>query len=50
MAFGKHGEGQLERSAKGEGDGTGKGQETEAWHLSPGVLPSVLSLSSIKRS
>ena len=42
MAFGKHGEGQLGRSAEGEGGGTGKGQEAEAWHLSPGLIPSLL--------
>ena len=41
MAFGKHGEGQLRRSAEGEGGGAGKGQEAEAWHLSPGLLPSL---------
>ena len=29
------------RSAEGEGGGTGKGQEAEAWHLSPGLLPSL---------
>ena len=39
MAFGKHGEGQLGRSAGGEGGGTGKGQEADAWHLSPGLIP-----------
>ena len=42
MAFGKHGEGQLGRSAEGEGGGTGKGQEAEAWHLSPGLIPNLL--------
>ena len=41
MAFGKHGEGQLGRSAEGEGGGAGKGQEAEAWHLSPGLIPSL---------
>ena len=41
VAFGKHGEGQLGRSAEGEGGGTGKGQEAEAWHLSPGLIPSL---------
>ena len=41
MAFGKHGEGQLGTSAEGEGGGTGKGQEAEAWHLSPGLIPSL---------
>ena len=39
VAFGKHGEGQLGRSAEGEGGGTGKGQE--AWHLSLGLIPSL---------
>ena len=39
VAFGKHGEGQLRRSAEGEGGGTGKGQEAEAWHLSPSLIP-----------
>ena len=29
------------RSAEGEGGGTGKGQEAEAWHLSPGLIPSL---------
>ena len=28
------------RSAGGEGGGAGKGQEAEAWHLSPGLIPS----------
>ena len=28
-------------SAEGEGGGTGKGQEAEAWHLSPGLIPSL---------
>ena len=41
MAFSKHGEGQLGRSAEGEGGGAGKGQEVEAWHLSPGLIPSL---------
>ena len=29
------------RGAEGEGGGTGKGQEAEAWHLSPGLIPSL---------
>ena len=35
------GEGQLGRSAEGEGGGTGKGQKAEVWHLSPGLIPSL---------
>ena len=41
MAFGKYGEGQLGRPAEGDGDRAGKGQEAEAWHLSPGLIPSL---------